>query len=63
MNGVFGLLTAMWAVLFTESWKRKQITIQYIWGCSDGSFSPQDEREDDFRFYEVFNPSTVKKEK
>ena len=63
MNGMFGLLTAIWAILFTESWKRKQKAIQYLWGCSDGSFSAQDEREDDFKFYEIFNPSTVKKEK
>lgn len=63
MNGVFGILVSIWAVLFVESWQRKQKTIQYLWGCSDGSFSEQDEREDDFKYFEVFNPSTVKREK
>ena len=63
MNGVFGLLVSIWAVLFVESWQRKQKTIQYLWGCNDGAFSEQDEREDDFKYFEVFNPSTIKREK
>jgi len=41
-NGIFGLLTAIWATFFFESWKRKQRTIQYLWNCKDGSFSQTD---------------------
>ena len=63
MNGVFGLLVAIWATLFVESWKRKQRTIQYLWACSDKSFSPIDERTDKFKYLTVYNENTDQLEK
>lgn len=38
-NGIFGLLLALWATCFFESWKRKQKTIQYLWDCSENAYS------------------------
>lgn len=58
MNGVFGLFVSIWATIFVESWKRKQRTIQYIWGCSDKSFSPIDERTQEFKYLSVYNEIT-----
>ena len=57
-NGVFGLLVALWASFFVESWKRKQKYIQHIWNCSDKSFSKVDEREDEFKYYSRYNEIT-----
>lgn len=62
MNGVFGIFVAIWATFFVESWKRKQRTIQYIWGCNDKSFSPIDERTQ-FKYLQVFNENTDQLEK
>ena len=62
-NGLFGVLLAIWATLFFESWKRKQATIQYIWHCSDSSFSHQDERAEDFKYYSAYNHVTNKIDK
>lgn len=56
-NGIFGLVVTFWATLFVESWKRKQTTIQFLWGCSDSSFSSVDERFE-FRYYNVYNKRT-----
>lgn len=63
LNAIFGLGVAFWATVFVESWKRTQRTIQFLWGCSDNSFSKQDERTDDFKFYEIFNDQTKQVEK
>ena len=62
---LIGFLITLWATLFVESWKRVQRTIQYLWNCKDISFSRQDERDETFKFYEVFNHRTgsVEKEK
>lgn len=43
-NGAFGLILAIWATCFLESWKRKQVTICYLWNCSNNSYSKADER-------------------
>jgi hypothetical protein len=61
-NGIFGLIVAIWATLFLESWKQKQRTIQYLWNCSDISYSKADER-DEFKYYEIYNEVTDKVEK
>jgi len=63
MNGVFGIFLSVWATCFLESWKRKQRNIQYYWNCGDNSFSPQDERSDDFKFYFFYNEDTDSLEK
>lgn len=63
LNAIFGLGVAFWATIFVESWKRTQRTIQFLWGCSDNSFSKQDERTDDFKFYDIFNDQTYQIEK
>jgi len=63
INVILGLLTTLWATLFVESWKRKQRTIQYIWNCKDISFSRQDEREETFQYYDVYNHRTGNVEK
>ena len=63
MNGLFGILLSIWATCFLESWRRKQKIIQYMWNCSDNSFSKQDERKDDFKFYYIFNEKTDSLEK
>ena len=62
-NGIFGLFVALWATCFVESWKRQQRTIQFMWNTSDKSYSKVDEREDDFKYYNKFNPVTKKIEK
>lgn len=31
-NYAFLFVTAIWSTLYCESWKRKQATIQYLWG-------------------------------
>ena len=31
-NYAFLFVTAIWSTLYAESWKRKQNTIQYLWG-------------------------------
>lgn len=54
-NGIFGLVCAIWATLFVESWKRKQTTIVYLWNCHDTSFSKYDERTEEFKYYEDYN--------
>ena len=38
-NGWFGLAISIWATLFYESWKKKQATINFYWGCQDNSYS------------------------
>ena len=38
-NGYFALATCIWATCFYESWKRKQATINFYWGCQDNSYS------------------------
>ena len=43
-NGVFGLILAVWATCFLESWKRKQKTICYLWDCSNQAYTKADER-------------------
>ena len=48
----------IWGTLFYESWKRKQTTINFYWNCHDNSYSQQDERTDDFKFYMHYNEST-----
>jgi hypothetical protein len=63
VNVLIGLLITLWATVFVESWKRKQRTIQYLWNCKDISFSKQDERDETFKFYEVFNHRTGNVEK
>jgi hypothetical protein len=63
MNGIFGIFLSVWATCFLESWKRKQRNIQYYWNCGDASFSPQDERSDDFKFYFFYNEDTDSLEK
>jgi len=63
VNALIGLLITVWATLFVESWKRKQRTIQYLWNCKDISFSRQDERDETFKFYEVYNHRTGNIEK
>ena len=63
MNGLFGLFLAIWATTFLESWRKKQEVIKFIWNCSDGSYSQQDERTDDFKFYNNYNPKTNQLEK
>ena len=47
-NGVFGLVLAIWATCFLESWKRKQKTICYLWNCTNNSYSSADERKIQF---------------
>ena len=63
VNVFIGLFITLWATLFVESWKRKQRTIQYIWNCKDISFSRQDEREETFQYYDVYNHRTGNVEK
>lgn len=63
MNGIYGIFISIWATAFIESWKRKQKTIQYIWGCSDKANTTLDERDDEFKFFNQFNGKTMKKEK
>lgn len=63
MNGLFGIFLSIWATCFLESWRRKQRNIQYYWNCGDNSFSPQDERSDDFKFYFFYNEDTDSLEK
>jgi hypothetical protein len=63
MNGLFGVCLSIWATCFLESWRRKQRYIQYLWNCGDASFSPQDERTDDFKFYFFYNEDTDSLEK
>jgi hypothetical protein len=63
LNGIYGIFIAIWATAFVESWQRKQKTIQYIWGCSDSSYSPLDERDNKFKYFYQFNDKTLKKEK
>ena len=63
LNAIFGLGVAFWATIFVESWKRTQRKIQFLWACSDNSFSKQDERTDDFKYYEIFNDQTYQIEK
>ena len=55
MNGVYGLIVALWATLFVISWKRKQKMIQHIWCCQNNAFSKIDERKDEFKYYNTFN--------
>lgn len=57
-NGCFGLLVPVWGAIFKASWERKQRTIQYLWSVQDISFSKKDERDEEFRYYEVFNQFT-----
>jgi len=63
VNAVFGLAVTFWATFFVESWKRKQTTIQFFWGCSDKSFSKTDERSEYFKYYNTFNFRTNQIEK
>lgn len=62
-NAILGLLIALWATIFVESWKRVQKRITYMWNCSDKSFDKKDEREEDFLYYNFFNYRTEKFEK
>ena len=57
-NAIFGLLTALWATIFVESWKRVQTRLCYVWNCSDGSFADKDEREEDFKYFNKLNAKT-----
>ena len=43
-----------------ESWKNTQKTLQYLWDCSDSSYSKYDERTEHFRYYNIFNPLSCK---
>lgn len=58
MNAPFGLFVTFWATCFVASWKQKQGMIQFLWSCSDNSFSSVDERTEQFKFYNVYNPYT-----
>jgi hypothetical protein len=58
MNGIYGLIVAIWATLFVISWKRKQKMIQHIWSCQNNAFSKIDERKDEFKFFNVYNDRT-----
>ena len=62
-NAVFGIFCCFWGVLMVESWKKTQKILQHLWDCSDSSFSPIDERNEDFRFYKVFNEMTRQMDK
>jgi hypothetical protein len=62
MNGVYGLIVAIWATLFVISWKRKQKMIQHIWSCQNNAFSKIDERKDEFKFFNVYNDRTKQTE-
>ena len=35
LNYFYILLIALWSTFYIESWKRKQATIQYIWGLNE----------------------------
>jgi hypothetical protein len=37
--------------------------LQYIWSCSDKSFSSLDERTEEFTYYEIYNEKTNQIEK
>jgi hypothetical protein len=58
MNGIYGILVAIWATLFVISWKRKQKMITHMWSCQNNAFSAIDERKDEFKFYNIFNDRT-----
>lgn len=34
-NFAYIIFIALWSVFYVESWKRKQATIQYIWGLTE----------------------------
>ena len=35
VNYAYILFIALWSIFYIESWKRKQATIQYIWGLNE----------------------------
>ena len=55
-NSLYGLFVTFWATSFVQSWKSKQKEIQYIWSCEDSSFKKVDERTEQFKFYNIYNP-------
>lgn len=51
-------MVPIWGAIFISSWQRKQRGLQFIWNTSDKSYSIQDEREDDYRFFLTYNQFT-----
>lgn len=35
VNYFYILFTSLWSTIYVESWKRKQATIQYLWGLNE----------------------------
>ena len=62
-NSLFGLFVTFWATCFVESWRRKQKIIQYLWTCEDSSFKMVDERTEEFKYYNYYNPAINQVEK
>lgn len=58
VNGLYGMAVPIWGSLFIISWIRKQRGLQFVWNVSDTSHSVQDERDNDFRFFNSFNQFT-----
>lgn len=54
-NAVYGILIAMWATVFVESWKRNEAWLRYYWDNNDeGQNTKEDEREE-YHFYRFYN--------
>lgn len=63
VNGIYGICVPIWGALFIISWQRKQKGLQFVWNVSDTSHSVQDERDNDFRYFNSFNQFTDHVEK
>ena len=54
-NAIYGIIVALWATVFVESWKNNQARLQYYWDCDpEGEYNAADEREE-FVFYRFYN--------
>ena len=53
-NGVYCVYICLWAVIFVESWKRKEAALVNLWGCSDVENTSADEI-DGYRCVGVWN--------
>ena len=62
-NALFGLFVTFWATLFVESWKSKQKVIQYLWSCEENTNNKVDERVEQFKYFNFYNPEVNRVQK
>ena len=63
-NTIFGILIALWASLFVESWRSKQNRLIFEWDMdTPADVLGNDERIGEFRYQEAYDPDVNKKMK